>query len=42
MGGVINGGKTPWPNQLIEAIEVAGRMVAGVIATAPDDARAII
>jgi hypothetical protein len=42
MGGVINTGKTPWPSQLIEAMSIAGRMVAGVVATAPEDARAII
>ena len=42
MGGVINTGKTPWPSQLCEAIEVAGRVVAGVVATTPEDVRAII
>jgi hypothetical protein len=41
-GGVINGGNTPWPSQLVEAIAVAGRVVAGVIATTPEDTLAII
>lgn len=35
-------GTTPWPSQLIEAIQVAGRVVAGVVATTPDDTEAII
>ena len=42
LGGVINGGKTPWPNQLIEAIQIAGRLVAGAVATTPEETRAII
>jgi hypothetical protein len=41
-GGAINTGETPWPSQLVEAMQVAGRMVAGVIATTPEDVRAII
>jgi hypothetical protein len=41
-GGIINTGKTPWPSQLVEAMQVAGRLVAGVIATTPEDVRAII
>ncbi|HVT77247.1 MAG TPA: hypothetical protein VHD87_09465 [Acidimicrobiales bacterium] len=41
-GGVIDTGKTPWPSQLIEAMTIAGRMVAGVVATTPEDATAII
>jgi hypothetical protein len=41
-GGVMSVGDPPWPAQLIEAIEVAGRLVAGVIATTPEDVRAII
>jgi hypothetical protein len=32
----------PWPSQLIEAIECAGRIVAGIVATTPDDVEAII
>lgn len=42
LAGVINGGATPWPSQLVEAIAVAGRVVAGVVATTPEDSRAII
>jgi hypothetical protein len=41
-GGVINGRETPWPAQLVEAMQVAGRVVAGVVATTPEDVRAII
>lgn len=41
-GAVINGGKTPWPSQFIEGIEIAGRLVAGVVATTPEGTRAII
>lgn len=35
-------GSPPWPSQLIEAIHVAGRLVAGVVATTPEQVRAII
>lgn len=35
-------GDPPWPSELVEAIAVAGRLVAGVVATTPDDVRAII
>jgi hypothetical protein len=39
---VINSGKTPWPSQFVEAIAVAGRIVAGVVATSAEETRAII
>ena len=35
-------GPNATPAQFVEAIQVAGRLVAGVVATTPDDVRAII
>ncbi len=40
--GVMSVGNPPWPSQLVEAIAVAGRLVAGVVATTPEDTHAII
>lgn len=41
-GGLFTVGPDAQPNDFIEAIQVAGRLVAGVVATTPDDVRAII
>ena len=41
-GELFSVGPNATPEQLIEAIQVAGRLVAGVVATTPDDVTAII
>jgi hypothetical protein len=41
-GSKFSVGDPPWPSHLVEAITVAGRLVAGVIATTPENVQAII
>jgi hypothetical protein len=42
LGGPTTLGNAPWPSQLVEGIAIAGRLVAGVVATTPEEVRAII